>query len=210
MTLSIGLFALLFALDQVTDWGWGDWRILACLGIAAVLIAAFPFVERRVGDSALIPGAVIRNRRFAGACSAILLTSAAFIASMLYLPQFLQKILDYSPVRAGVGMLPIMLGFAAFSFVAGPIYDRDRRQDRRHLWRLPDRRRRASLLAFLREDSGYVALLPGMIVMGIGFGRLLRPGHDCRDHRARRFALPALLEGSHTWPRSAVGRSGSG
>lgn len=66
VTLSIGLFALLFALDQVTDWGWGDWRILACLGIATVLIAVFPFVERRVGDSALIPGAVIRNRRFAG------------------------------------------------------------------------------------------------------------------------------------------------
>ena len=76
------------------------------------------------GDSALIPGDVIRNSRFAGACVAILLTSAAFIASMLYLPQFLQKILDYSPVRAGVAMLPIMLGFAALSFVAGPIYDR--------------------------------------------------------------------------------------
>ena len=50
--------------------------------------------------------------------------SAAFIASMLYLPQFLEKILDYSPVRAGVAMLPIMLCFAALSFVAGPIYDR--------------------------------------------------------------------------------------
>ena len=174
VTLSIGLFALLFALDQVTDWGWGDWRILACLGIAAVLIAAFPFVERRVGDSALIPGAVIRNRRFAGACSAILLTSAAFIASMLYLPQFLQKILDYSPVRAGVGMLPIMLGFAAFSFVAGPIYDRIGAKivvtSGAFLIAVG-----ALLLAFLREDSGYVALLPGMIVMGIGFGLFYGP-----------------------------------
>lgn len=169
LVLSIGLFALLFALDQGVDWGWGDWRILAALGVAAVFVAAFPFVERRMGESALIPRDVIRNRRFAAACAAILLMSAAFIASMLYLPQFLQKILDYSPVRSGVAMLPIMVAFAALSFVAGQLYNR-----------LGPKvivtagtvaiAVGALLLAFLREHSGYTALLPGMIVMGIGFG----------------------------------------
>ncbi len=147
LTLSVGLFALLFALDQGVDWGWSDWRILAALAVAIVFVVAFPFIERRMGRNALVPRDVIGNRRFAATCIAILLMSATFIASMLYLPQFLQKILDYSPLEAGVAMLPVMLGFAGLSFVAGSF-----------------------LLAFLDERSGYAALIPGMIVLGIGFG----------------------------------------
>jgi EmrB/QacA subfamily drug resistance transporter len=169
LVLSVGLLALLFALDQSTDWGWGDWRILTALGVSAVLVAVFPFVERRMQMSALIPPDVIRNRRFAAACLTILLMSAAFIASMLYLPQFLEKILDYSPLEAGVAMLPIMLSFAGLSFVAGPLYNRLGPKVIVTAGTLLIATG-ALLLAFLAEDAGYVALLPGMIVMGCGFG----------------------------------------
>jgi EmrB/QacA subfamily drug resistance transporter len=169
LTLSVGLFALLFALDQGVDWGWADWRILTALGVAVAVVAAFPLIERRMGVNALVPRDVIANRRFAAACMAILLMSATFIASMLYLPQFLQKILDYSPLEAGVAMLPIMVGFAGLSFVAGPLYDRLGAK-------LIVTAGTATiavgsfLLAFLDESSGYVALIPGMVVLGIGFG----------------------------------------
>jgi EmrB/QacA subfamily drug resistance transporter len=167
--LSVGLLALLFALDQGVEWGWGDWRILAALGIAIAFVGAFPFVERRAGMSALVPPDVISNRRFAAACIAILLMSAAFISSMLYLPQFLQKILDYSPLKAGVAMLPIMLGFAGLSFVAGPLYNRLGPKLIVTAGTLAIAVG-ALLLAFLTETSGYEALIPGMVVMGVGFG----------------------------------------
>lgn len=169
LTLSMGLFALLFALDQAVDWGWGDWRILSALVVAAVLVTAFPFVEQRTGRSALVPRDVIANRRFAAACIAILLVSAAFIASMLYLPQFLQKILDYSPLQAGVAMLPIMAAFAAVSFAAGPLYDR---LGAKLVITAGTVAIAAGtlLIGFLGDSSGYVALIPGMVVMGIGFG----------------------------------------
>lgn len=169
LTLSVGLFALLFALDQGTDWGWTDWRIVTALCVTVVLLTCFLVIEHRVGPSALVPYDVMRNPRFAAACVAILLVSATFIASMLYLPQFMQKILDYSPVRSGVGMLPVMLAFAALSFAAGPLYNR-----------LGAKlivttgtvfiTGGAVLLGFLHTDAGYAALLPGMIVLGIGFG----------------------------------------
>jgi EmrB/QacA subfamily drug resistance transporter len=174
VTLTIGLVALLFALDQGVTWGWTDWRVLTALGVAAALLIAFPFIERRAGDNALVPGEVIRNRRFAAACGVILLISATFIASLLYLPQFFQKILDYSPVKAGVGMLPLMLCFAALSFLAGPIYDRVGAKivvtTGAFLIAVG-----ALVLAFLQEDSGYRALIPGMVVMGIGFGLFYGP-----------------------------------
>ena len=50
--------------------------------------------------------------------------SATFFAALLYLPQFMQKQLDYSPLEAGVGMLPFLATFALVSFVAGPLYER--------------------------------------------------------------------------------------
>jgi EmrB/QacA subfamily drug resistance transporter len=168
-TLSVALFALLFALDQATDWGWTNWKIIGALCLTVVLIAVFLVVERRTGRDALIPEDVIRNPRFAAACVAILLMSATFIASMLYLPQFLQKILDYSAFKAGIAMLPVMITFAALSFAAGPLYER---LGAKLIVSVGAAfiTVGALLLGLLGDDSGYEALLPGMIVLGIGFG----------------------------------------
>ena len=111
-TLSVGLVALLLALDQVTDWGWTDPRILGLFAACAVLLAAFVVIERRAGERALIPRDVMANRGFRAACLATLLMSAIFFAALLYLPQFMQKILGWDPLEAGAGLLPMMGVFA--------------------------------------------------------------------------------------------------
>ena len=66
----------------------------------------------------------MRNRDFAYSCAAILLMSAVFFAAMLYLPQFMLKALDFSPIEAGLGMLPMMATFATISFLSGTLYER--------------------------------------------------------------------------------------
>src|SRR5689334_19687580 len=111
-TVSIGLVSLLLAFDQVIDWGWGDPRIIALLGAFVVLIGSFVWFERRAGDHALVPADVVSNRDFSYTCAAILLMSAVFFASMLYLPQLMINVLGYSPIGAGAGMLPMMATFA--------------------------------------------------------------------------------------------------
>ena len=58
------------------------------------------------------------------ACLAILMMSATFFASLLYLPQFMIKILGFSPIEAGLGLLPLMGLFAVVSFIAGTVYNR--------------------------------------------------------------------------------------
>ena len=95
--------------------------------------------------------------------------SATFFAALLYLPQFMEKQLGYSPLEAGVGMLPFLATFAVVSFVAGPLYNRVG----------------AKLLAIVGaacitagpflfsmvdEGSGYDSLILGMVVLGIGVG----------------------------------------
>jgi EmrB/QacA subfamily drug resistance transporter len=168
-TLSLGLVSLLVALDQVTDWGWGDPRIVVLLALCAVLLVTFGLLERRLGDAALIPRDVIANRNFGAACLAVLLMSAIFFSALLYLPQFMQKILGYSPLKAGVGLVPLMGTFALTSFAAGPLYSR-----------LGPKRIVSLgcvaiavgilLLSLLGRGAEYGGLLAGMLVLGVGIG----------------------------------------
>ena len=123
-TLSIGLLSLLLALDQGSDDGWTHPRILAQFVLFAIAFTAFVLVERRAGAKALIPPDVLQNRAFFAACITVLLMSAIFFAALLYVPQFMMKILHYSALQAGAGLLPMMGVFAATSFAAGPLYSR--------------------------------------------------------------------------------------
>jgi MFS family permease len=95
--------------------------------------------------------------------------SATFFAALLYLPQFMQKQLDYSPLEAGVGILPFLATFALVSFVAGPLYER------------VGAKRLAAfgaaciaiapfLFSQIDVDSGYDSLIVGMVVLGLGVG----------------------------------------
>jgi EmrB/QacA subfamily drug resistance transporter len=167
--LSIGLVSLLVALDQVDDWGWGDPRIVAMLALAALLIAAFVPIERRAGMSALIPRAVMRNESFRASCIAVTLMSATFFAALLYLPQFMQKHLEYTPLEAGVGVLPFLGVFAAVSFIAGPLYNRVGAKPLAVLGAAC-----ITIAPFLfsqvDEGSGYGSLVAGMVVLGVGIG----------------------------------------
>lgn len=167
--LSAGLLALLLALDQSSSWGWTDIRTLALLTACPLLLALFVVIERRAGDSALVPGDVITNRAFASACLVVLLMSAVFFAALLYLPQFMTKALGYSALEAGAGLAPMMFLFAAASFAAGPLYGR--------LGAKPMIAAGALfitvgvfLLSRLDASDGYTALVPGMVVLGIGIG----------------------------------------
>jgi EmrB/QacA subfamily drug resistance transporter len=168
-TITVGLVALLVALDQATDWGWSDPRILALFALCALLLVAFALIERRAGSWALIPRDVMGSGSFRAACIATLFMSAVFFASMLFLPQFFQKILRYSPLEAGAALLPMLAVFAATSFAAGSLYTR-----------LGAKLIVSAgaicltlgmfLVSLIDRDSSYSALVPGMVVTGVGIG----------------------------------------
>jgi EmrB/QacA subfamily drug resistance transporter len=167
--ISVGLVSLLIALDQVADWGWGDPRVLGLLVLAVAMLVAFPLIERRAGAHALVPKEVMRNESFTASCIAILFMSATFFASLLYLPQFMEKQLGYSPLEAGVGMLPFLATFALVSFIAGPLYNRLGAKalvvfGAACITLAP------FLFSLVDGDSGYGSLVLGMVILGIGIG----------------------------------------
>lgn len=168
-TISLGLISLLLALDEGTDSGFTSPAIVGLFAVAALLLVAFAVVESRVGVAALVPRDVLHNRVFVAACTSVLMMSAIFFSALLYLPQFMSKVRHYSAVRSGAGLLPMMGVFAVTSFVAGSMYER------------LGPKRIVSLgaaflgigiliLSFIRNDSSYVSLVPGMVVLGIGVG----------------------------------------
>ncbi len=168
-TVSTGLVAILLALDQGVDWGWTDSRVLAMFAIGFALLAVFMVIERRVGEAALIPPDVLANRPFRAACLTVLMLSAVFFSIILYVPQLLEKVLDFSALKAGAGMLPMLAVFAVVAFLAGRLYER--------IGGRPVIIAGTALLAlgplvvsFFGPDSGYAAVVPGLVLTGIGAG----------------------------------------
>ena len=127
-------------------------------------------IERRAGTHALVPREVMRNESFTASCVAILFMSATFFAALLYLPQFMEKQLGYSPLEAGVGMLPFLATFALVSFVAGPLYNRARGEDAGGARRRLHHPRAVPLLAASTPAPATARWSSGMVVLGIGIG----------------------------------------
>jgi EmrB/QacA subfamily drug resistance transporter len=169
VTLTVALVALLLALDEVTALGWSDPLIVGLLVVFVVGLTAFVLVERRMGANALVPRDVIGTVEFAAACLAVLFTAGVFFGSLLYLPQFFSKLLGMTPLEAGLALLPLMGTFAAVSFVSGTLYGR--------LGAKPILSAGAALIcagallvSLLGADAEYLASVPAMVVLGIGFG----------------------------------------
>jgi EmrB/QacA subfamily drug resistance transporter len=170
IALTVGLVALLLAFDEATDLGWGDPRIVGLFALSAIGLALFLLVERGAGLHALVPADVMRNRDFTFSCLAILLMSAVFFAAMLYLPQYMLKVLGFSPIEAGAGMLPMMVTFAGVSFVAGPLYERFGPKPLVTIGSGCIALGPLLISLAAGVDSAYSSLIPGLAVLGLGIG----------------------------------------
>jgi DHA2 family multidrug resistance protein-like MFS transporter len=108
-----GFFALVFAIIQAGQDGWTALHVLYAFGAAAVLLASFIFWEFRYKD-AMLPLYFFKNMSFTGANVALTLVSFGLMGSFFFLGQFLQSVQGYTPLAAGVRLLPM----AAVSFVS--------------------------------------------------------------------------------------------
>jgi EmrB/QacA subfamily drug resistance transporter len=169
LTLSIGLLALMLALDMGADLGWANPLILGLFVLAIVGLVVFWRTERRVGDNALVPRHVLANRTFFAASIATLAMSAIFFAALVYLPQFFTKHLGYSAAGAGAGLLPMMGVFALTSFVSGSLYTRLGAKLILSIGALC-LTGGMYLLSWISVAPTYGAMIPGMVVTGIGVG----------------------------------------
>src|SRR5918992_1378733 len=105
-TVTGGLSAAVYAIVEAESAGWGPTRTIAFFAIAAALLAAFVVVERRAA-SPLIPFEIFRLRTVLGANVAMLIVAAAMFGLFFFLSIYLQVVLAYSALEAGVAQLPL-------------------------------------------------------------------------------------------------------
>jgi EmrB/QacA subfamily drug resistance transporter len=100
-----GLVALVWAIIEGPG-GWTDPEIIGGFAVAAVLLGIFVVWERRTRFP-MLDMSFFRNPRFSAASGAVMLTFFAMFGSLFLLTQFLQSILGYTPLEAGVRLLPM-------------------------------------------------------------------------------------------------------
>jgi EmrB/QacA subfamily drug resistance transporter len=173
VTFSSALFLLIFGLIRGNPEGWGSPLIFACLGGAVALLVAFVAIEARSAHP-MLDLDLFRNPAFNGVSAVAFGLSAGMFAMFLYLTIYMQGVLDYSPLEAGLRFLPLTV----LSFIASPIAGALSH-------RIPIRVLLGAGLALVgiglalmhgvEADSGWTALLAGFLVAGVGIG-VTNPG----------------------------------
>ena len=167
--------------------------MLACLGLSILLFLAFFAIERRAGDAALIPGDILRNRGVALGCALRTLMAPVYAATLLYLPQIMQKLLDFSPLQSGFGMLPMLGGYAVVSLLVGSLAGRISTRIA-IITGLVGLTIGPLLLSSFSVAAGYPGLVVGLALTGIGLG-LFQPSIGTEAVRADPRGCKSLASG---------------
>lgn len=104
-----GLVSLVYGFTKASSDGWGSSITLAFLSIAVVLLAAFVVVESN-SKHPLLPIRVVAERNRGGSFLASFLTGAGLFAMFVFLSYYMQGVLHYSALKAGVAFLPFAAG----------------------------------------------------------------------------------------------------
>ena len=168
VTSSAALFLLVFGLLRGNAEGWGSAVIVASLGGAVLLFALFAAIERRQSQP-MLDLSLFKRPAFVGVSLGTLALGAGMFAMFFYISLYLQDILGYSPLKAGLRFLPLTL---LVFFIPAATRGLSGRVPARVM--LGSGLALASLGLFLMHgiepDSTWTTLLPGFIVCGIGIG----------------------------------------
>ncbi len=173
VALTGALTALILALVEGNSWGWGSTEIVALLVGSGVGLAAFVAVELRV-KVPMVEFHFFADRNFLGAVVVALIVSFAMLGVFFFLALYMQDILGYSPLQAGVRFLPSTLMIVMVAPVAGRLADRF---GPRWLIAVGLVVVAAALYSFsgVAVDSGYADLLPGFMLLGVGIAMTMSP-----------------------------------
>jgi EmrB/QacA subfamily drug resistance transporter len=109
VTVTAGLALLVYALVDATNSGWTSTATIGRLAAAAVLIAVFIAIELR-SRSPLMPLSIFRLRTLRGANTVALLIGMSLFSMFFFISLYMQQVLHYSALRAGVSYLPLAVG----------------------------------------------------------------------------------------------------
>jgi EmrB/QacA subfamily drug resistance transporter len=175
LSLVVALVPLLTVAEQGRAWGWGDGRSIACYAVGAAGVAAFLLVERAMGEDALIPLRIFRLRAAAVVIAASVVVGAGMFGAITVLPQYMQIVHGASPTKAGLMMLPMVVGMMSAGIIVGQITSRT--GVIRPFPIFGSALGGAAMLALSRvgADTSLLWVMAGMLCLGLGLGQCMQP-----------------------------------
>jgi EmrB/QacA subfamily drug resistance transporter len=172
-TLTIGLGALVLGLVQSNEWGWGSARVLGLFALALIALAAFVAIERS-RRTPMVDFTFFRSRSFFGANVVAFIVSFAMLAMFFFIALYMQDILGFSPLQAGIRFLPSTVMIMIVAPIAGRLADRI---GPRPLMTVGLTIVAISLfwMTGITTRSSYGYLLVSFVLMGIGMGVTMSP-----------------------------------
>jgi EmrB/QacA subfamily drug resistance transporter len=120
VTITAGLSALVYALVDANNAGWGSTQTVGLLVLSAALLTAFVVVERR-SQAPLVPFSIFRVRTVTGANVVGILVGASLFSMFFFISLYMQQVLGYSPIEAGLSYLPLAVSIIISAAVASQL-----------------------------------------------------------------------------------------
>jgi EmrB/QacA subfamily drug resistance transporter len=117
LTSTAGMSALVYAFINAASDGWGNTTTIGAFVAAAVLLGAFLFIESRAQEP-ITPLWLLRDRSRAASYLTRLLLVGGMFGSFFFLTQFVQDVLSFTPLRAGLAFVPMTGALLAMSRTA--------------------------------------------------------------------------------------------
>ena len=171
-----GLTTLVWAIIEAPAKGWTSPTILAAFGVAAVVLSAFMAWELRTREP-MLDIRLFRNPRFSGASAAITLVFFSMFGSIFFLTQYLQGVLEYSALEAGIRVTPVAAGL----ILGGPISAKLAERIGTKLVVTGGLVLVAAGLSIVTQfhvDSSYGIVAAHLLVLGFGMGMAMAPATE--------------------------------
>lgn len=165
-SLTLALGALVFAVIRGNPEGWRSAPILTALAVSAGAAAVFLLRQHRAAHP-LVPLSLFRRPTFMGAALGALLTHASIFALTIYIVSWLLNVHGSAPLAAGLQLLPYAGIAAAVSVLAGRLALTPRTALAAGLTLSAAG---CALFLLAGRESSWTALLPGLLVAGVGVG----------------------------------------
>jgi EmrB/QacA subfamily drug resistance transporter len=120
LSVTAGLSVLVYALVDATDAGWGSTQTVGLLALAVALLVAFVAIELR-SPQPLVPFRIFRLRTLTGANVVGILIGASLFSMFFFISLYMQQVLGYSAIHAGLSYLPLALTIIVTAGVASQL-----------------------------------------------------------------------------------------
>ena len=174
VTVTAGLIILVYAIVKAQQKGWGSAHTLGLGALSFALLAAFVVIERRSAEP-LVRLSIFRAPTIRSANVVMLFVASGIFAMFFFNTLYIQRVLGFSPIQAGLAFLPFTVGIIIGAGLAQRFVPR---LGAREVPLIGMAMAVAGLLLYLRlqPDGSYVTdLLPGMILVSIGMGLTFVP-----------------------------------